>query len=208
MVSANRFGYNTFLVEWRRVAKTTACKAVTIWKQRRCESYLNHHLGSIVHRLGPQTVDLLRRVRLSLDPNFNASISMPHSNRSSLQPSHGWEAGALPAWGAMTLSSEARAAALHAAGRDFEILSVNHLKDTRSNSKYGSNWFDSNLAHWACYRVLIIGEVTLKARGQSWKLLVQGITSSGVVSRSTFSANFIPSLMISANRFWYNIFLR
>ena len=49
--------------------------------------------------------------------------------------------------GAMTLSSEARAAALHAAGRDFEILSVNHLKDTRSNSKYGSNWFDSNLAH-------------------------------------------------------------
>ena len=49
--------------------------------------------------------------------------------------------------GAMTLSSEARAAALHAAGLDFEILSVNHLKDTRSNSKYGSNWFDSNLAH-------------------------------------------------------------
>lgn len=63
-----------FLVECRRVAKTTACKAVTIWKQRRCESYLNHHLGSIVHRLGPQTVDLLRRVRLSLDPNFNASF--------------------------------------------------------------------------------------------------------------------------------------
>ena len=48
---------------------------------------------------------------------------------------------------AMTLSSEARAAALHAAGRDFEILSVNHLKDTFSNSKHGSNWFDSNLAH-------------------------------------------------------------
>ena len=74
------------------------------------------------------------------------------------------------------------------------------FKDTRSNSKYGSNWFDSNLAHWACYRVLIIGEVTLKARGQSWKLLVQGIVSSGVVSRSTFSANFVLSLMVSGQQ--------
>ena len=60
----------------------------------------------------------------------------------------------------MTLSSEARAAALHAAGRDFEILSVNHLKDTRSNSKYGSNWFDSNLAHLSMLSCLdFFGEV-------------------------------------------------
>ena len=74
----------------------------------------------------------------------------------------------------MTLSSEARAAALHAAGRDFEILSVNHLKDTRSNSKYGSNWFDSNLAHWACYRVLIFWRSNPKGKGTVLKTVSTG----------------------------------
>ena len=79
-----------------------------------------------------------------------------------------------------------------------------HLKDTRSNSKHGSNWFDSNLAHWACYRVLIFwrsgrnGIIALS-------LNLSGGDEPSIGSYQVLSANFVPSLMVAANRFGYNI---
>ena len=105
----------------------------------------------------------------------------------------------------MTLSSEARAAALHAAGRDFEILSVNHLKDTRSNSKYGSNWFDSNLAHLSMLSCLDYW------RGGRNGIIALSLNLSGgdepsIGSYPVLSANFVPLLMVPPNRFGYNIF--
>lgn len=76
-------------------------------------------------------------------------------------------------------------------------------KDTRSNSKYGSNWFDSNLARWACYRVLFVGEVA------EWSIALSLNLSGGdepsIRSNRIFSSNFVPSLMVAANRFGYNI---